>query len=214
MSDVFYRVARSIGSAAFRVSASPVVIGVEHVPRVGACLVAATHQSPYDVPLLIRHTPRLLDFVSITEVFRNPIIARLYGSLNAFPLDRSRPDSKTVRVILDRLGRARAVGIFPEGGLRKGLDSVVHTRLIRPGTGRIAHMTGAPVIPCVLIESHVFSRVRSWLPLRRTRYGVIYGEAIDPRLEPGVIEARLIDAFVSLHARLAAEMAALSRSSA
>ena len=212
MSDTFYRVVRSIGSLAFWVSGSPVIMGIQHVPRVGACLVAATHQSPYDVPLLIRHTPRLLDFVSITEVFKNPLVAWFYGSLNAFPLDRSRPDSKTVRVILDRLRRARAVGIFPEGGFRKGLYSVVHTRRIRPGTGRIAHMTGATVIPCVIIDSHAYARVRGWLPLRQTRYGVIYGEAIDPTLDPEVIEARLIDAFVLLHARLTAEMAAQSRS--
>jgi len=214
MSDFFYRIVRSVGSTAFWVSGSPVIIGVEHVPRVGACLIAATHYSPYDVPLLIRHTPRLLDFVSITEVFKNPLVAWFYGSLNAFPLDRSRPDRKTVRVILDRLSRARAVGIFPEGGFRKGLDSVVHTRRIRPGTGRIAHMTGAPVIPCVLINSHAYGRVSSWLPFRHTRYGMIYGEPIDPKLEPEVIEATLIDAFVSLHARLTAQMAALSRSSA
>ena len=214
MSDAFYRAVRSIGSTAFWVSASPVIIGIEHVTRVGPCLVAATHQSPYDVALLIRHTPRLLDFVSITEVFKNPLVAWFYGSLNAFPLDRSRPDSKTLRVILDRLRRARAVCIFPEGGLRKGPDSVVQSRRIRPGTGRIAHMTCAPVIPCVIINSHAYSRVSSWLPLRQTRYGVIYGPAIDPKLEPEMIEARLIDAFVSLHARLSTELAGLSRSSA
>lgn len=207
MSDTFYRAVRLVGSSAFWVSASPVVIGTQHVPASGACMVAATHQSPYDVALLIRHTPRLLDFVSIIEVFRNPLIAWFYGSLNAFPLDRSRPDSKTVRVIVERLHRGRAVGIFPEGGFRKGPESVVVTRRIKPGTGRLAHMTGSPVIPCVLIDSGVYSRVVSWLPFRRTRYGLIFGEAIDPALEPELIEARLIDAFVALHTLLTEAMA-------
>src|ERR1041384_2498243 len=118
MSDAFYRAVRMVGTTAFWASASPVVVGESHVPGSGACIIAATHQSPYDVPLLIRHTRRLLDFVSTVEVFRNPLVAWFYGSLNAFPLDRSRPDVATVRVILDRLRRGRVVAIFPEGAIR------------------------------------------------------------------------------------------------
>lgn len=203
---MFYRMVRLIGTPVFRISSHPVVLGIEHVPAAGRCLVASTHQSAYDVALLIRHTPRLLDFVSIVEVFRNPLVAWFYGSLNAFPLDRSRPDSKTVRIILDRLERERAVGIFPEGSFRKGADSVVHTRRIRPGIGRIAHLTRSPVIPCVVIDSHLYSRPSSWFPLRRTRYGLIYGEAIPPTFDPAVIETKLVDAFVGLHARLETSM--------
>jgi len=208
MSDAFYRAVRFLGTPPFSMTSAPVVIGVEHVPRTGRCLIAATHQSPYDIPILIRHTPRLLDFVSIVEVFRNPLVAWFYGSLNAFPLDRSRPDAKTVRVIVDRLRRSRAVTIFPEGGFRKGTDSVVHTRRIRPGSGRIARLAGAAIVPCVIINSQAYSRPVSWLPLRRTRYGLIYGAPIEPTFEPEVIEAKLIDAFVSLHADLSERMGA------
>ncbi len=208
MSDAFYKVVRFIGTTAFWINSAPIVIGVDGVPATGKCLLAATHQSPYDIALLIRHTPRNLDFVSIVEVFRNPLVAWFYGSLNAFPLDRARPDARTIRVIVARLERGRAVAMFPEGGLRKGTDSVIHTRRIRPGIGRIARLTGATVIPCVVINSGVYCRVSSWLPLRRTRYGVIYGAPIDPALEPATIEARLVAAFVALHAELSSAMAA------
>lgn len=208
MSDAFYRFVRLLGTPAFWVSSRPTIIGVENVPLSRQCLIAATHQSPYDVPLLIRHTPRLLDFISIVEVFRNPLVAWFYGSLNAFPLDRSRPDTKTVRVIIRRLRQARAVAIFPEGRIRKGADSVVCTRRLRPGTGRIAHLTQAPIIPCVVINSQIYSRPASWLPLRHSRYGLIFGEPIDPGINPELIEIKLVDAFVQLHARLTAAMAA------
>jgi hypothetical protein len=70
MSDLFYKVVRLIGRHAFWVSSRPVVFGIEHVPRQGACVIASNHTSPYDVALLMRHTPRLLDFVSIVEVFK------------------------------------------------------------------------------------------------------------------------------------------------
>lgn len=208
MSDLFYKVVRGVGTPVFWMSASPVVIGTENVPASGPCLIAATHQSPYDVPLLIRHTPRLLDFVSIVEVFRNPLVAWFYGSLNAFPLDRSRPDAATVRILLERLRRSRVVAIFPEGGFRADADSVVRTRRMRAGTGRLARLTGSPVTPCVLIDSRAYRRPASWLPLRRTRYGLIYGTPIDPALDPAEIESRLVEAFVSLHEALSRAMAA------
>ncbi|HZW05672.1 MAG TPA: lysophospholipid acyltransferase family protein [Phycisphaerales bacterium] len=197
---------RLLGRPVFWLSSRPVAIGAENVPSVGACLVAATHASPYDIPLLIRHTRRLVDFVSIVEVFRNPLVAWFYGSLNAFPLDRSRADPKTVRTIVGRLERGRCVGIFPEGGFRRGNDSVVYSRKIRPGIGRIAQMTGAPVVPCVIVDSALYCRPASWLPVRRTRYGIIYGEPIDPRLDPHSIESALVDAYVAMHARLTAAM--------
>ncbi len=210
MSDAFYKAVRLVGSPIFWMSSRPVVIGGSNVPDSGACLIAATHHSPYDVPLLIRHTPRLLDFVSIVEVFKHPLVAWFYGSLNAFPLDRSRPDTQTVRKIIDRLERSRAVAMFPEGGFRKGKDSVIHTRKIRPGCGRIARLAGAPIIPCVIINSHVYSRPKSWLPIRRVRYGLIYGKPINPASEPAIepsdMESQLVEAFVALHAELTAAM--------
>jgi len=206
MSDTFFRVVRLLGRQAFWASSSPVAIGAENVPLRGACIVAATHQSPYDVALLMRHTRRLIDFVSIVEVFRNPLVAWFYSSLNAFPLDRSRPDAKTVRIIFDRLARGRLVVMFPEGGFRKGRDSVVYSRKIRRGVGRIACRSGVPVIPCVLIDTDRYARWQSWLPLQRTVYGVIYGEPLSPTLEPDELERQLIDAFVALHRKLSAAM--------
>ena len=204
---MFYRVVRLLGSPAFWVSGSPVVLGAHHVPTEGACIIAATHQSPYDIPLLIRHSRRMLDFVSIVEVFRNPLLGWFYGSLNAFPLDRSRPDGGAVRVILNRLGKGRVVAMFPEGGFRKGTESVVHTRRIRKGIGRIARLSGAPIVPCVVINSLAYGRLTSWLPLRRTRYGVIYGEPLCATEDPEVLEVKLVEAFVLLHRELSEAMA-------
>src|SRR5688572_6064556 len=99
----------------FWVSSRPTVMGIEHARRDGPFIVASNHLSPYDVALLMRHSPRRLDFVSIVEVFRHPLMAWFYSNMNAFPLDRHRGDPKTVRIILDRLERGRVVAMFPEG---------------------------------------------------------------------------------------------------
>src|SRR3954466_3579155 len=107
MSDAFYKLVRFIGRPALALSSSPTVLHAERIPAKGAVLIAPNHLSPYDVPCLMRATPRLLDFVSIVEVFRNRLAAAFLYGMNAFPLDRGRRDAATTRKILDRVERGR-----------------------------------------------------------------------------------------------------------
>lgn len=199
MSDLFYRAIRFVGRHVFWVSSRPVVVGIEHIPKEGPFLLASNHTSPFDVPLLIRHVPRLIDFVSITEIFQNPFLAWFYGSMNAFPLDRHKPDAPTVRTILRRLEKGRPVAMFPEGGFRKGDASVLRSRKIRPGIGRVAAMANVPLIPAIVINSITYALPTAWLPVRHNRYAIAFGPALPPSLAPEEIEFRLIEAMISLH---------------
>ena len=183
MSDTYYNVVHAIGSAIFWGASRPLVLHRERTDRPGPFIVASNHHSPYDVPLLIRHSKRRLDFVSIVEVFRHPFVAWFYGSMNAFPIDRSQPDSAGVRTILERLGRGRAIAMFPEGVIRKPPASVTHGGRFRPGVARLAQMAGVPVMPCVVINSFQFAKVSAWIPVKRMRYGVIFGEVISLRTD-------------------------------
>lgn len=213
MGDLYYNVVHAIGSAIFRVTSRPTILHRERLDRSRACLLVSTHLSPFDVPLLMRHAPRKLDFVSIVEVFRNPFVAWAYGSMNAFPLDRSKPDSPTVRIILDRLERGRVVAMFPEGNIRRPEDSVLNGGRMRPGAARIAQIANVPVLPAVVINADAYKRIGAWLPLGRIRYGVIFGEPIVIRgdLEKAeavrVFEGELKAAFIKLHRELMEGMA-------
>jgi 1-acyl-sn-glycerol-3-phosphate acyltransferase len=202
MSDTFYRVVRFIGRHPFWVSSAPVALGLENVPLSGPVIVAANHTSPFDIPLLMRHVPRLIDFVSVVEVFRKPLLGWFYGSLNAFPLDRSRTDAPTVRTILSRLERGRLVAMFPEGGFRRGETSVIRGGRIRPGVGRIATLANAPVVPAVIVNSAAYGRARAWLPIRGTRYGVNFGLCLDPQLGADEIERRMVQEYRRLYDEL------------
>lgn len=211
MADLFYDLIVLAGRTAFVTSSDPVVLGAHHTRRHGPFLLAATHASPYDVPILMRHAARRVDFVSSTEVFSVRPVAWFYGSMNAFPLDRSRPDTSAVRTIYDRLKRGRVVGIFPEGGFRRGAQSVVHTRRIRPGIGRLARSAGVPIVPAVIVGAEAYSSPTSWLPLRAVRYGLSFGDAIPPDAEPADIEATLVDRFVTLHRAFVDQMTSRTR---
>lgn len=206
MSDRFYDVVVAIGRSAFWVNSSPVVIGLEQTARPGPFILAANHESPYDVGIVLRHSIRHLDFLSIVEMFRKPFVGWLYRNMNVMALDRSRPDAPTVRAILDKLAHGRAVAMFPEGGIKRGDQRVVVSGRMRPGVGRIAKLSGAPIIPCVMIGSGAFWKVRAWMPLRRTRYGIIFGRPVEARGEPAEIEKALVEQFVALHKELSEAM--------
>ena len=212
MSDLFYNLVWYVGHHAFWLTSTPTVVGAEVTRRPGAFILASNHAGPYDIPLLMRHTYRNLDFVSIVEVFRNPVVGWFYGSMNAFPLDRTKPDSPTVRIILDRLAKGRAVAMFPEGGFREEADSVVTGGRMRSGIARLAQLANVPIIPAVIIGSNQYRRLPAWIPIRQTRYGIIYGQPLEvrsdlPKTEAAQeLEARLRQSFVQLNVELKATM--------
>ena len=166
MGDRFYTGVHFVGSLIFMASSRPVILHVERTDRAGPFILAANHHSPYDVPLLIRHSRRKLDFVSIVEIFKHPFVRWFYGSMNAFAIDRSRADSAGVRTILHRLRNGRAVAMFPEGRIRRPPNSVTEGHPFRPGVARLAIMANVPIVPAVVVNSAAYERTTSWLPIR------------------------------------------------
>lgn len=212
MSDSFYLFVRTVGRSAFWVSSQPVVLHAERSRRDGPYILAANHHSPYDVPLMIRHTKAKLDFVSIFEVFQNRFVAWFYGSMNAFPIDRLKPDGAGVRTMLRRLRDGRVLAMFPEAAIRPPEKSVTHGGAIRPGIGKLALLAGVPVIPCVIINSAAYLKLSAWLPVKAVRYGIIYGEPIviqtdvEKNAAAETLERKLTTKMVELYGELAAAM--------
>jgi 1-acyl-sn-glycerol-3-phosphate acyltransferase len=131
--------------------------------------------------------------------------------MGAFPLDRSRPDSPTVRIMLDRLKRGRVVAMFPEGAIRGPEESVLAGGKVNPRVGRLARMASVPLIPCVIVGTGAYRRPVNWLPLRRVRFGLNYGQPIEfaregPEPDWASFEAELRCVYQQLHAELAAAM--------
>jgi len=176
MSDFTYNCVFAVGYSIISVSSDPVVLHADRAKRQGAYILAANHLSPFDVPLLMAHTRRHLDFMSIVEMQRIKWVRRLYDRMNCFYVDRSRRDPGAVHAALDRLARGRVVAMFPESGIQSWETSVLNGGAIRPGVAKLAQMADVPVVPAVVLGSSDYVHARNWLPLRRTRVGVIFGE--------------------------------------
>ncbi len=206
MKEWFYYLVYFIGCQPMWLTGSPLLLHRDRSRRKGPYILVCTHFSPYDVAILIYHTPRVLDFVSVVEVFRHPLSRWFLSNMGSFPLDRWKPDSGTVRTIIDRLKANRVVAMFPEGNLRTEETSVLNGGKLKAGVGRIAKMAGVPILPCVLVGSRAYHSWKNWMPFKRIKYGLIYGEpfevATDEETDSKVFEERLRKIFLDLHAEL------------
>ena len=210
VSDAFYRLVRYLGRPAFSRSSRPVLLHADRVPATGPAIVATNHLSPYDIPCLMGAIARPLDFVSVVEMFRNPLVAWFFRNMNAFPLDRGRVDAGTTRIILDRLRRGRVVAMFPEGRIREPHESMLVGGPVRLSVVRLARLAGSPIVPGVILGTGMFSRRSAWKPVGKTKYGVAFGYPIlvdsehDEAAACAAGETQLMTAYRELYAELSA----------
>ena len=184
------------------------VLGRENANRSGGFLLASNHISHFDPFLISLRVRRRIDWITMAEFFRPPVLGFLLRSIDAFPAARDRADLETVRTAIDRLKRGRIVGIFPEGGIRDGVRSLLEGAAVRPGAATFAQIADVPVVPCVILGTDRFYSRKQCLPFRRTPVWIAFGKPISssPELQKSLarerIESELAAAFKSLYAEL------------
>ena len=155
------------------------VSGAEHLPAPNVpCLFAANHISHFDPLFLSFAVERQLDYMTTAEFFFPALVGAWMRAVGAFPVNRAGPGGAAIREATRRLRAGRAVGMFPEGGIRAEVASILEGAPGRPGVGRLAVLAGAPVMPCVVLgtdrlyDSHrwrqpFFERVPVWVGFGR-----------------------------------------------
>jgi 1-acyl-sn-glycerol-3-phosphate acyltransferase len=145
-----YGVLHTIIPPVLRAVWRPRVLGLEHVPRTGAVILASNHLAFVDSVLIPVVSPREVVFLTKSDYFtgtgvRGAISRTWFEGLGMLPVDRD--DTKAALASLDTalevLARGEAFGIYPEG--TRSRDG----RLYRGRTG-VAHLAltaGVPVVP-------------------------------------------------------------------
>jgi 1-acyl-sn-glycerol-3-phosphate acyltransferase len=184
------------------------VIRPENANRTGGFLLAANHISHFDPFIISLVLQRKIDWMTMAEFFRLPVLGFLLRAVDAFPVDRDRAARKSIRTAIERLKEGRIVGLFPEGGIRDGARSLLEGAPLRPGASTLAHIAGVPILPCVILGSDRLYSTKRWLPLRRTPVWIAFGDPIShfPDLQKSEARARiefeLAAAFKNLYAEL------------
>ena len=105
--------------------------GVNNIPINGPLIFVANHQAYVDPSLISVISPRKVNFVAKSEVFKFLPLALLLKSYGAHPIKRNRLDLNFFRWAIKILNNGEALCLFPEGTrsngiLKKGLPGIVH----------------------------------------------------------------------------------------
>lgn len=146
-------------------------IGIENVPASGPTILAPNHFSNMDHFFVGVYLRRHVRFMAKSQMFANPVGNFIFSHGGCFPIRRGHRDEeafKTSHAILDRGGMLL---IYAEGGRSRtgGLGEP------KPGIGRLALESGAPVVP-IAIQGSI--EVRELRRLRFPKVTVRYGEPI------------------------------------
>jgi 1-acyl-sn-glycerol-3-phosphate acyltransferase len=183
---------------AFRLRA----IGSENVPN-GAVILAPNHASFMDHFFTGGLLRRRIRFMAKSQLFQPGPASYIFSHGGVFPVRRGHHDEESFTTAFMLLDRGDAIVMYPEGG-RSRTGEVGDQA--RPGVGRLALESGAPVVPVAILGSH---QVRNWKRLSFPRVTVQYGtpfrfERIPESTREQQQEAAdvILDRIRELHARL------------
>jgi 1-acyl-sn-glycerol-3-phosphate acyltransferase len=123
--------------------------GAEHVPQSGGFIVASNHYSEVD-PFMLAHF--LVDqgrppfFLAKSSLFDVPLLGSALTHLEQVPVYRATSRARdALDAAREALAEGKPIAIMPEGTLTRDPD--LWPMKAKPGVGRLALTSGAPVIP-------------------------------------------------------------------
>jgi 1-acyl-sn-glycerol-3-phosphate acyltransferase len=151
-------------------------IGVENVPKEGALVLAPNHFSQMDHFFAGVYLRRKIRFMAKSQLFGPPVLTYIYKHGGVFPVRRGHHDEEAIQTAKILLDQGEMLLVYAEGGRSRSGELGEP----KPGIGRIALETGAPIVPVCI---HGSERVRSWRRLRFPRVTVQFGEPVSFRVE-------------------------------
>ncbi|MEM7626708.1 MAG: lysophospholipid acyltransferase family protein [Planctomycetota bacterium] len=194
--------------AIFRVTSRCYFLGRQHLPARGTpAVLAVAHLSHYDPVVAGALLRRKVDWMARAEFYETPKARWACDHADCVRIDRYGHALPGIREGLRRLEQDRLLGIFPDGEIMVGEDSVLNGAAIKGGAALLARRASArrgepvPIVPCVVLGSDQFRRLRPWLPLKAGRLWIGLGKPIATRVDahPGratraAVSAELADA--------------------
>lgn len=153
------------------------VSGRQHIPKEGAYLLICNHISHFDPPILAGQTPGKLGWVVALDMYAHPAGRFFFEGIDAIPVDRQKSDRAAAKESLKRLKRGEPIGLFPEGGIRCGTESIIGGAPLDEAVGSFAQLAGVPIVPCVMLGTDKLYAKSAW-KWRRTTLYVRYGEPL------------------------------------
>jgi len=197
----FYTFVRVVSYPYCRIAFRLRTESIGNVPAAGPVILAPNHFSAMDHWFVGIMLPRRVRFMAKSQLFSGAVMDWILTRGGAFPVRRGKSDEAAIETALTLLDRGGMLVIYPEGG--RSRSGQIGDRA-RPGIGRLALDSGAPVVPVAVIGSE---RARNWRRLQFPSVTVRYGAPIsfdreqDPSRErQQEVANEIFAALKSLHA--------------
>lgn len=154
-------------------------IGIKNVPREGALVLAPNHFSQMDHFFVGVYLRRKIRFMAKSQMFGPPVLTSIYKHGGVFPVRRGQHDEEAFKTAFTLIDQGEMLLVYAEGGRSRSQELGEP----KPGIGRIALESGAPIVPVAI---HGSARVRGWKRMRFPKVTVQFGE---PRSFPVEIDA-------------------------
>jgi 1-acyl-sn-glycerol-3-phosphate acyltransferase len=148
----------------FRVRA----IGSENVPN-GPVILVPNHASFMDHFFTGGFIRRRVRFMAKSQLFQPGPSQYIFSHGGVFPVRRGHHDEEAFITAFKLLDRGEAVVMYAEGGRSRTGDMAPKAK---PGVGRLALESGAPVVPVAILGSY---QVRNWKRLQLPRVTIQFG---------------------------------------
>ena len=145
-------------------------IDSQKVPSGGPVILAPNHFSFLDHFFVAAYLRRKVQFMAKSQLFQRPM-QWIYTHGGVFPVLRGRRDEEAFKTAHTILGRGDMVLMYLEGGRSRSGD----LGEARPGVGRLALESGAPVVPVAIFGSQ---GARNWKRLQFPKVTVQFGDPI------------------------------------
>jgi 1-acyl-sn-glycerol-3-phosphate acyltransferase len=146
-------------------------IGTENVPN-GPVILAPNHGSFMDHFFAAAFIRRRVRFMAKSQLFGSGVATYIFSHGGVFPVRRGAHDEEAFITAFRLLDDGQAVVMYPEGGRSRTGEIAPQAK---PGVGRLALESGAPVVPIAILGSH---QVRNWKRLQFPRVTVRFGAPI------------------------------------
>jgi 1-acyl-sn-glycerol-3-phosphate acyltransferase len=162
------------------------VVGRDNVPQRGPLVLAPNHFSQMDHFFMGVYLRRKIRFMAKSQLFGPPVLTYIFKHGGVFPVRRGHRDEEAFRTAYELLDQGEMLLVYAEGGRSRS------RRLgePKPGIGRIALESGAPIVPVAI---HGSAGVRGWRRLRFPRVTVQFGEPLSYAVEKGPSRERQLE---------------------
>jgi 1-acyl-sn-glycerol-3-phosphate acyltransferase len=161
-------------------------IGVENVPKKGALVLAPNHFSQMDHFFIGLYLRRQVRFMAKSQMFGPPVLTYIYKHGGVFPVRRGHHDEESIKTAFTILEQGEMLLVYAEGGRSRSGK----LKEVKPGIGRIALESGAPVVPVAI---HGSEQVRRWKRFRFPKVTVQFGEPLSFAREEGTSRERQLE---------------------